>query len=104
MQELYYGDVGGVFLDRPVELSKEMQTKRATVNRHWMGVRENHLYLCAKRAILNHEAPGVIVFAMGEDRAEMLREANRRGILSRMVIDQELAEALVSGQPKLPAE
>ena len=49
--------------------------------------------LCAAHAF-QHGTPGVIVVAMGANRAESVCEGIKRGLINAVVMDRTLADAL----------
>jgi len=52
-----------------------------------------HLQRVAQQAD-RRKRPGVIVVALGADRAEIVGEAVRRGLINEPIIDRPLADAL----------
>lgn len=64
------------------------------LNGMWTGAKLSHLERIAAQAGRSTR-PDVIVVAMGgDDRAEILAEAIRYGLVNELIIDRTLAEAL----------
>jgi len=94
LSDQIYGDIGGVLLpqnpDRPSALIR-------SIERRWKGLNHEHLETCARRAFSDDPAmgrPGVIVLAVGEDRAQVVLHAVERGLINHLIIDQRLEKAL----------
>ena len=59
----------------------------------WTGVRLKHLQRIAQQAE-RRKRPGVIVVSLGIDRAEIIAEAVRCGLINELIVDRSLADAL----------
>jgi DNA-binding transcriptional regulator LsrR (DeoR family) len=92
LEALVVGDVGGVLIPRP-GLSKADCAEVKALAAMWTGVRRTHLERIAKQAYKS-KRPGVIVVAVGVDRAEIIAEAVRLGLVNELIVDRPLAEAL----------
>jgi DNA-binding transcriptional regulator LsrR (DeoR family) len=100
LSDLTVGNIGGVFLPR----EELRDTDRATVldlNRRWSGVKKQHLRRCDENA-RRTGAPGVIVFAIGKAKAEIVYECVRLRLVTQLVIDIDLAGELVRHQGCVP--
>ena len=98
LTENIYGDIGGVLIPR----LKEQKSGAAPVThplvrelaRHWTGLKMGHLSGCAERAFRQDRAlgdrPGVVLLAFGTDRAPVVLEAVRRGLVNHLVVGSEL--------------
>jgi DNA-binding transcriptional regulator LsrR (DeoR family) len=93
LAQLVAGDIGGVLLPRP-GLDARGRAEVDALNGMWTGATLSHLERIAAQAGRSTR-PGVIVVAMGgDDRAEILAEAIRHGLVNELIIDRTLAEAL----------
>ncbi|MHC4953594.1 MAG: hypothetical protein ACYTGZ_06870 [Planctomycetota bacterium] len=91
-ERIVLGNIGGVFLNRP-DISDADRALVEKVNRHWTGIPMEQYQDCANRASESRGA-GVVVVAVGRDKAPVVREALRRGLISHLLIDHQLAAAL----------
>jgi len=88
------GDLGGALI--PLR-RLEMKTLRAfaAISGLWTGIRRVHFKTVAKRAAATESiGPGVIVVAMGANKAAILYEVIRQGLVNHLIIDEDLAESL----------
>jgi DNA-binding transcriptional regulator LsrR (DeoR family) len=93
LQKLVAGDLGGVLVPRPGLQARERKVVDA-LNEMWTGAKLPHLERIARQASRSTR-PGIIVVAMGDaDRAEIIAEAVRHGLVNELIIDRTLAEAL----------
>jgi DNA-binding transcriptional regulator LsrR (DeoR family) len=90
LQERVIGDIGGVFLPR----SPRDGVVRG-INERWTGVRLEHIARCAAAAARDPSRVGVIVLALGRAKAEILLECVRGGLINELIIDHDLAQALI---------
>lgn len=111
-----FGDIGGVYLLRPElvkliaarnaktsgSMGKTARERNATVeakihriNTQWTGIQREHVARCAERARVSKKTPGVIVLAIGRAKSEIVIEAVNQSLVNHLLIDQDLAEALV---------
>jgi DNA-binding transcriptional regulator LsrR (DeoR family) len=90
---LVLGDISGVLFARP-NLSPSQQAELTRIEERWTGIREPQMQRCAERAF-HQGTPGVIVVAVGADRAESVCESIKRGLINTLVIDRALADALL---------
>lgn len=94
LKEQIHGDIGGVLLPKkeaPSELVEE-------IRKRWKGMEIRHLQKCAQEGFKKDDAasgrPGVVVLAMGRDRAEVILHAVERGLVNHLLIDTQLETAL----------
>ena len=92
LTELVIGDICGVFLPKQ-ELTEEQLGQLDDLKRRWTGITEEQLALWAKAA-QERKIPGVIVMAIGREKAEIIYAGLKRGLINHLAIDQDLAEAL----------
>jgi len=110
-----YGDIGGVYLLRPDlteriaariakasaagrtarERNTIVEAKVRRINAQWTGIQREHVAACAERARATEKTPGVIVLAIGKAKAEAVIEAVNQSLVNHLLIDQDLADALV---------
>jgi DNA-binding transcriptional regulator LsrR (DeoR family) len=94
LQKLVVGDLGGILFPRP-DLDARGREEVARLNAMWTGAKLRHVERIARDAARSTR-PGVIVVAMGaEDRAAILAEVIRYGLVNELIIDRSLSEALV---------
>ena len=94
LEKLVVGDLGGVLFPRP-GLDARGKREVAALNGMWTGVKQHHLERIAQAAARSTR-PGVIVAAIGgEDRAEIIAEVIRYGLVNELIIDRTLSDALV---------
>lgn len=93
------GDIGGVFLPRE---SRDPVVRG--INERWTGVRLEHLARCAwaareaaQEAAGERPPPGVVVLAAGAVKAPVVLACVRAGLASELILDHELARALIEG-------
>lgn len=99
---LVVGDIGGVLLARP-DLNPADRREVGELNLMWTGVKEAHLKRIARDAD-KARCPGVIVVAIGgADRAATIIEAIRHGIVNELIVDRQLAGALMRTLSTAPA-
>ncbi|MGE3840286.1 MAG: hypothetical protein AB7I50_01740 [Vicinamibacterales bacterium] len=90
LEQLIVGDVGGVLLPR----SDSTAARVASLNAMWTGLTERHLIDINERAQRTGQA-GVILVSLGRRRADVVLAAVLRGFCTELVIDHDLAAALV---------
>lgn len=94
LQKLVAGDMGGVLFPRP-GLDARGRNEVDELNAMWTGAKREHLERIARDASRSTR-PGVIIVAMGgDDRAEIIAEVVRHGLVNELIIDRSLSEALV---------
>jgi DNA-binding transcriptional regulator LsrR (DeoR family) len=89
---LVAGDIGGVLLPKP-GLNAAQRSSVEQLNAMWTGVKLKHLQRIAQQAE-RRKRPGVIVVSTGADRAEIIAEAVRCGLINELIVDRPLADAL----------
>ncbi len=94
LSQLVIGDVGGVLIPQP-DLLPEDRKLVDEMNSRWTGVQRKHLEQCAQAAErVSAKATGVLALAVGKAKAAVVIEAI--GLISHLLIDDELAEELDS--------
>jgi DNA-binding transcriptional regulator LsrR (DeoR family) len=95
LSKLVVGDVGGVLFPRP-GLHARGRDEVDKLNEMWTGATLQHFERIAVQAARSTR-PGIIVVAMGgEDRAAIVAEAIRHGLVNELIIDRTLSEALTA--------
>jgi DNA-binding transcriptional regulator LsrR (DeoR family) len=89
---LVAGDISGILL-KAAKLSIEDARLVDTINDAWMGAKLQHLARCARRA-LDRSLPGVVVCAIGANKAGSVHEIIRLGIANHLLIDTDCWRAL----------
>lgn len=96
-QALFVGDMGGVLLPRPGLRGKDLNTARDIEDR-WTGLKFDHVKACAERARNAQDGSaavtGVVLVLTEGERAPVVLEVIRRGLVNHLVIDSQLAFAL----------
>jgi DNA-binding transcriptional regulator LsrR (DeoR family) len=90
LQDRVVGDIGGVFLPR----TARDRVVRG-INERWTGVRLEHILGCAQAAARDHTRAGVVVLAVGAAKAQIMLESVRAGLITELIIDHDLARALL---------
>ncbi|MFO1500945.1 MAG: hypothetical protein U1G07_21575 [Verrucomicrobiota bacterium] len=98
LQRICWGDLGGVLVPRDIA-DQDGKKEMARISSLWTGVPLEYYHELAKRAAKpatkkTHAIPGVVVFAIGKNKAEILHEIINLGLVNRIVIDLDLAKAL----------
>ncbi len=91
LNDLVIGDLCGVMIPRP-HLDSKSKSEIELIMTHWTGVRVEHLEACANHA--KHGKPGVIVLAIGANKAPVVYEALRKGLIQHLFMDEDLADRL----------
>jgi hypothetical protein len=92
------GDIGGVCLPKS-NLTQNQADQFAAMERRWTGVTRKHLEKCAKRAANattggKAAPPGVIVVAIGRNKAGCIFEAIKAGLVNHLIVDQDVEAEL----------
>jgi len=90
------GDIGGVIIPKK-GIGGDDLARIERMNENWMGMRLEHLQHCADAARSSgfvRKKPGVIVLAFGAGRLEVVLRCVELGLVSELVIDKALEEAL----------
>ena len=96
LSTLIIGDIGGVLFPHPaIERNEPEELK--VLRDGWMGIDEDHMRKCAEKAAHNKTA-GVIVVAIGANKAKSVYESMKRKLVNTLLIDLDLAEALLQIQ------
>ncbi len=111
-----FGDIAGVYLLRPRlaeliaarnaktfgsagkvarERNATVESKIKRINSQWTGIQREHVARCAERARTTGKTAGVIVLAIGRAKSETVIEAVNQSLVNHLLIDQDLADALV---------
>ncbi|MFN7937900.1 MAG: sugar-binding domain-containing protein [Bryobacteraceae bacterium] len=83
------GDISGNLLGNSRAAGKappKVERKIAELNEAWLGAKLHHLRACARRA-LNEDLPGVVLCAIGANKAGTVREIVRLGLANRILLD-----------------
>jgi DNA-binding transcriptional regulator LsrR (DeoR family) len=88
LNKIVLGDIGGLLIER-----NESDKKRvAELNEGWIGIKERHFQRVTKASGKN--GPGVIVIAFGEEKAKMVFEIIKRGLVNELIIQTDLSKNL----------
>ena len=91
LNELVIGDLCGAVIPRP-HLDSASKNEIESIMERWTGVSLTQLEACANRA--RNGAPGIIVLAIGANKASVVHEALRRGLIQHLFMDEDLADRL----------
>jgi DNA-binding transcriptional regulator LsrR (DeoR family) len=100
---LVLADIGGVLIPRG-PLRAGQKSTLSQVKARWTGLSEEELRGCAERAARaagSHPPPGVVVVALGRNKAQPLLEAVERRWVNQLLVDPELAEELARRLPDI---
>jgi DNA-binding transcriptional regulator LsrR (DeoR family) len=87
LSRIAYGDIGGVFLKRK-GLNAADQALFEDIQFRWTGITFEHIRQCARRS------PGVLLFAVGAGKAAVVLKSIELGLVTELLIDEDLALAL----------
>jgi DNA-binding transcriptional regulator LsrR (DeoR family) len=87
LNELTHGNIGGVLLPRE-NLPARDRALLDDFARRWTGIRLEHFKLIAGRD------PGVILLALTRDKADVVLQCVQMGLVTELLIDEDLAVAL----------
>lgn len=93
LRKLVVGDIGGVLIPRPGLKAGDRQTVDQ-LNAMWTGMTLDHIRRIARDAASSSHRPGIIVVSIGRQKAEILAEIIRSGLVNELIIDEDLAGAL----------
>lgn len=93
LKSLVIGDVGGVLIAQPNLKPPERKLVNA-LNTMWTGIQFDHLQSIATRARGAQSGSGVVMVAVGRDKASIVLECIRLGLVNQLLIDQDLASML----------
>jgi predicted transcriptional regulator len=94
LRALIVAEIGGVCLAR-CNLERKQTKKFEGFRAHWTGLRQKHLEACAERgADPKTNAPGVVVVSVGRERAAVVAELVKRGLVNHLLVDNLLADEL----------
>src|SRR5262249_36221280 len=87
LNRLTYGNIGGVLLERE-NLDANDRALFADIARRWTGIMRRHYEQCVQRK------PGVILLALGSNKADAVLRCVELGLVTELIIDEDLAMAL----------
>jgi len=90
LRSVVVGDIGGVLIPRA---DGRRQDEVFVLNEMWSGIRLEHVVDLTRRAA-NAGKPGVVIVAIGSDKAFILKELLVRGWVNELIIDKDLEVAL----------
>lgn len=93
LNRLTIGDLGGALLPRD-RLNDDDQRTFESILTYWTGARLEHYQKCAERAAEDPSRLGVVVLAIGPNKAQLILECVRRGLITELIIDEHLARTL----------
>jgi DNA-binding transcriptional regulator LsrR (DeoR family) len=94
LRELVIGDICGILIPRPgLSTAEDSEVERVT--ERWTGIKLGDLEDCARRASRSR-GTGVIVIAIGKNKAAFIYEVVRRGLVNHLIVDQDLADRLAT--------
>lgn len=93
IRNMVVGDIGGILIPKPDLNNREIE-KVESLNTMWTGMTPSQLHDIAKRCKTNKFGSGSIVIALGSERALIVHEIIRLGLVNELIIDEDLANAL----------
>lgn len=109
LKRISWGDLGGVLVPRykstkdgrPEFETGEDRKEFDRISSLWSGITLEHYRETATRAFKlavsqAQEIPGVVVFAIGKTKAEIVHEIIKAGLVNRVVVDLDLAKYLAA--------
>ncbi len=102
MSRLVFGDIAGVLIPRP-NLSAADRKLVQSLNEGWTGLRLADIERCAREGRAKGRG-GVIVVTQGKLKKDFILELLRLGLVNRLVVDGELADALSAHGRAAPAK
>lgn len=91
------GDIGGILLKRESNETNEVDqqvTLLKDLEEMWTGITFKQMKDIADKSAASENMQGVVVFAHGKNKAPVLFEAIKRGLVNQIVIDFELSKEL----------
>jgi hypothetical protein len=98
LDRVIWGDVGGWLIEKP-NLKPDQGNLVDELNRGWTGATLQDLIRVA-RAAQPGKRPGVIVVARGEDKAGLILEVIRRGLVNTLLLDSALVAQIRKLAPR----
>jgi hypothetical protein len=95
VRTLVAGDLGGIVIPRE-KLTEKQCELIDRLNLHWNGVRLEHIRRCALEA--SDTRPGVILFARGAHRLEVVLQCIRLNLVNHLIVDQEFFDSALAKQ------
>jgi hypothetical protein len=92
LNDLVVGDICGALIERP-NLGEDARRSVADIRARWTGVTLAQLRACASRARAPR-LPGVVVVAVGANKAPVVVASVRLGLVQHLFADQDLADHL----------
>lgn len=103
LRSLIVAEVGGVLIPRD-DLSRAQRKLLDTVQSSWTGLGLRDLEECARQGSDPFSGPpGVVVVSGGKDRAVVVCELVKRGLINHLIIDEVLAEELEKASCSKPS-
>ncbi|MEH6648898.1 MAG: sugar-binding domain-containing protein [Motiliproteus sp.] len=93
LQKLIVGDIGGILIPHP-NISHKERLRIGALNKMWTGMTLDQLHNIASRFVSDNAGSGSIVVALGSERALIVHEIIRLGLVNELIIDEDLANAL----------
>ena len=97
LYKLLVSQVGGGGYDTVIVFiqihAREGNPDGSVIRDHWSGISMEALVDCARRARAKRRG-GVLVLALGARKAPVIYECLRRGLISQLIVDSDLADAL----------
>ncbi len=93
LTRLILGDVGGILIPKP-GLSSDDANLVEELNAMWTGITRQHLSRLALRASSRSGAAGIVLTAIGRERAEVVAGLIGLEMVNELIVDWDLADAL----------
>jgi DNA-binding transcriptional regulator LsrR (DeoR family) len=91
-QDVVLGDIGGVLIHKNDKPSLEELDRLAEMQKLWTGIQGSDYLETARKT--DHNRQGVIVLAIGANKAKIIHRCVKQGLINRLICDEPLAWAL----------
>ena len=91
-RDVVLGDIGGVLIHKEEKPSPEEAARLREIQQLWTGIQGSDFFEAARKA--DHNRPGVIVLAIGANKAKIIHRCVKQGLINHLICDEALAWAL----------
>ncbi len=91
-RDVVLGDIGGVLIHKEEKPAPEEAARLKEIQQLWTGIQGADFFDAAHKA--DHNRPGVIVLAIGANKAKIIHRCVKQGLINHLICDEALAWAL----------
>ena len=91
-RKVVLGDIGGFLIPNSEEPSADDTAQLKEMQSLWTGIQGSDLLEAARKA--DHNRPGVVVLAIGANKAKIIHRCVKLGLINSLICDEALAWAL----------